>query len=543
MTFYAWLSDPDRRFYPASPAERKSSLKRDYALNERFSFQVLVRETEGEPRKVTVAVEASSGWEVRVRRIGYVPVVHANTGAEDLPEEAELGPQGLPGFVPDPLFEEQEMLLPRNETHGFWLSVKPSPEAQPGDHTIVVKVACEGEKPKTLKVTACLHHVRLQPRRDFHITHWFYADSLVAHYGVRAFSEEFWTICERFVANYAAHGNDVLYVPAFTPPLDGVKLPTQLIVVTRRADGTYHLDWTRVRRWLTLARRHGITHFEWVHPFTQWGVRHAIRIYEGENQEAEQLLFAPETPATSLEYRQFLQQYYAELHELLLEEGIVETSFFHVSDEPHGEEHKENYKAARAMLKELAPWMRTMDALTDIAYGREKLTDLPIPSIKTAVSFVQEGIDCWCYYCCGPRGRYLNRLLDTPLAKMWMHGILFYRWPFGGFLHWGYNYWFRSQTRELMDVYTRQDGGAWPGWAFGDTCVVYPGADGVPVDSLRWEIFSESLQDYQLLQTLGVSREDKAFKAIRDFNDFPKDSAWRLRLRQRLLKAADQREG
>lgn len=538
MTFSAWLSDTDRRFYPDSPAESRQSLTRDYARNERFSFQVLVREDEGAPRRVTVEAAGPEGWEVRVRRIGYVPVAHANTGAEDAPEEAEVG-RGLPGFVPDPLLPDQGLLLARGETHGFWVSVRPAAGAEPGRHAVRVTVSQEGGRPRRLTYTALLHAVSLEPRRDFHITHWFYADSLVAQYGVRAFSEEFWTICERYVADYASHGCDVLYVPAFTPPLDGVKLPTQLLTVTRGADGGWRLDWTRVRRWLAMARRHGITHFEWVHPFTQWGVRFAIRIYEGERQEEERLAFPDGTPATSPEYRAFLAQYCDELHGLLQEEGILETSFFHVSDEPHGDEHKANYRAAREMLRQIAPWMRTMDALTDIAYGREGLTDLPVPSITTAVSFVEEGIPCWCYYCCGPRGRYLNRLLDTPLPKIWMHGVLFYRWPFGGFLHWGYNYWFQSQTRNLVDVYTCQDGRAWPGWAYGDTCVVYPGADGAPVDSLRWEIFGESLQDYQLLQTLGVGRDDPAFHAVRGFSDFPKDSGWRLRLRRRLLKAGD----
>ena len=105
-----------------------------------------------------------------------------------------------------------------------------------------------------------------------------------------------------------------------------------------------------------------------------------------------------------------------------------------------------------------------------------------------------------------------------------MHGFLFYRWPFKGFLHWGFNYWFESQTRNLIDVYAEQDGLRWPGWEYGDTCQVYPGPNGKPVDSIRWEVFGESLQDYQLLQTLGVSRDDEIFAPIKDFNDFPKDA-------------------
>ena len=39
-----------------------------------------------------------------------------------------------------------------------------------------------------------------------------------------------------------------------------------------------------------------------------------------------------------------------------------------------------------------------------------------------------------------------------------------------------------------------------------------------------------------MLQTLGVSRDDEIFKPIKDFNDFPKDAKWRLKIRKQLLK-------
>jgi len=52
---------------------------------------------------------------------------------------------------------------------------------------------------------------------------------------------------------------------------------------------------------------------------------------------------------------------------------------------------------------------------------------------------------------------------------------------------------------------------------------------------MRWEIFGESLQDYRLLQTLGVSREDASLAALRSFEDFPKTAAWRDAVRLQLL--------
>jgi hypothetical protein len=125
--------------------------------------------------------------------------------------------------------------------------------------------------------------------------------------------------------------------------------------------------------------------------------------------------------------------------------------------------------------------------------------------------------------------------MDTPLAKIAMHGFLLYRWPFKGFLHWGYNYWYESQTRNLIDPYTVQDGKAWyKGWAYGDPFVVYPGTEG-PVDSVRWEVLAESMNDYRLLQTCGTARNDHLLAHIRSFSSFPKTEQWRRNARRALF--------
>jgi hypothetical protein len=535
MSAAIWTAKSTQRFYPASPTESRNRITLHAALNEKVSFQAVMRLDDPEPHRVQVSTETPDGWTARIRRVGYVPVKHLNTRLAEGPLEVD-GADFLPGYAPDPLFEESEFLLPPRETHAFRITCVPPPDADPGTVTIRARVAIDGGPSRTVTCRVVLHDVRLQPRRDFPITHWFYADAISDWYNAPLFGSDFWQLCKAYMANYTAHGLDMMYVPVFTPPLDGVKKPTQLLRVHRIQPETYEFDWSDVEKWVRAATGAGITSFEWTHPFTQWGARNAIRIYEGQGQH-EQLLWTPDTKATSDTYRTFLSQYLPQLKSFLDQNRLLNASVFHVSDEPHTEEDKNHYRAARQMLKDIAPWMRTMDALTDVEYGRLNLTDMPVPSIKTALEFQREGIESWCYYCCGPRGAFLNRLIDTPLPKIAMHGFLLYRWPFKGFLHWGYNYWYRSQTRELIDPYTVQDGHAWPGWAYGDTFQVYPGPNG-PVDSLRWETFSESLQDYQLLQTLAISRDSDLLKPIRAFDDFPKNARWREQVKQKLLQNA-----
>ena len=536
MSLCSWTSSSLVRHFPNTPPQAARHLVLDAALNEQLSFQVAVHLEAGDPMPVRVSVVGPEGWSVRVRRVGYVPILHRNVPASWGPLDAEAGGP-IPGYVPDPLFDEDSVIMGLGETHAFWVTVRPAAGATAGRYAVEATVTGpEGERMVHV-VGVRLHDVRLQPRRDFRITQWFYIDGLIDWYRTDMFDERFWAVAAEYVRDMVEHGQDTLYVHAFTQSTDGVKRPSQLLKVHEVESGRYEFDWGDVRRWVRLGRAQGIEAFEWCHLFTQWGAKHPVRIYEGQGKD-EKLLWDPGLPGTSDVYRRFLTQFLPELRRFVEEEGITDRSLFHISDEPHGPEHLERYGAVRAMMRELAPWMKVIDALSDIEIARRGLIDTPIPVISTALDFHEEGIASWIYYCCAPGERYLSRWYDTPLPKIAMHGFLFYRWPFSGFLHWGYNYWYRSQARDLVDPYTVQDALHWGrGWPYGDPFVVYPGPDG-PVDSLRWEVMAESLQDYRLLQTLNVSRDDALFSEIRSFADFPKASAWRQETRAQLLARA-----
>ena len=542
MAIQTWLSSSLVRHFPSTPAGGAQTLAVDVARNERFSFQLALHddgrfgrgEKRDEPLNVAVSAAGPRNWRIRIRRVGYVPMLHQNTSRAE--EESDLDGIGkIPGYVPDPLFDETAMMLPVDETHAFWFTVVPAPGARPGNYTLTVnfvpakfRIAAAGAAPRKLAVRVTVHDVVIAKRKRFSVSHWFYNDALLDYYRCAGFDKTFWRILPAYLEDVVEHGQDMLYVPLFTPPLDGVKRPTQLLRIRQTGKGTYAFDWSDVRAYIRCAKRAGVRYFEWPHLFTQWGATYAPRLYHGQGAD-EKLLWKPETAATAPVYRRFLSQLLPALHRFMTTEGLLERSVFHLSDEPHGE-HRTQYGRVREMVRELAPWMRLMDAVSDVEFAREKLTDLPVAIIETAPNFIKEGIPAWCYFCCGPRGRFLNRLLDTPLAKIRMSGWLFYRWPFLGFMHWGYNYWYQHKTRRLIDPFTVQM--PFPGLPYGDAFLVYPGVAG-PIDSIRWEIFAESLQDYALLQTLACDPE--SFRELKSFEDFPKSESWIRRTRRSLL--------
>lgn len=535
--FKAGLHTSLERIFPASKVSSSQRLVMDVAQNEFFSCQAAVRmdpvssaEMMPDPFTASVKADPVSPWEVRIRRVGYVPMRHRNTWK---PAEEIDGMEHIPGFVPDPLFEEQSVYMPFCETHAFWLSFHPRKAVKPGRYKVGLTVSHDGGKDIRLVLEVRVHPVKIRPRRDFSVINWFYTDSLLDYYKCEPFDSRFWSVLPAYLQNLVSHGQDTVYVPVFTPPLDGVKRPTQLLAVREAGRGRYRFDWRDVKRFIRVARECGIRKFEWTHLFTQWGAKYGIRIYRGQGLDRN-LLWDPETPATGRVYRNFLEQFLPELKKFLDKEGLTGKSMFHLSDEPHEAEHQGAYRQAREMLREIAPWMKVMDALSDARFAGEGLVDTPVCTISGVQEFIGKGMPVWCYFCCQPRGKYLNRMMDDSLAKIRMSGWLFYRWPLKGFLHWGYNYWHTNMSKTFLDPFQVSDGGHWPGWPYGDPFMVYPGEKG-PLDSIRWEVFAESLQDYALLQTVCQSRDSSLMKQLRSFEEFPRDEKWIRRARLSLL--------
>jgi hypothetical protein len=492
-------------------------------------------------------VPGAEDWKPVVRRVGFVPLRSFNTY---VPKDEIEGVGFIPGLCPDPLFPESTAHVGPQANGVFWISLFIPADAKPGRRQVKVRLTLENEfayvdwtrpKPWSVELIAevDVQPLVLQPRRDFPVTKWISADSIWEYYKIEPCGERFWQLADAYIANMVAHGCDVIYTPIFNARHEILVRPAQLLRVKRTGPDRYEFDFTDVRRWVRIALKHQAQHLEFTHFFTPAPTsgKHPQRIFE-RGEKIGPMLWAPEISATSETYRKFLEQFIPQFKAFLEAEKILDRSYFHCADEPDGDAQMADYRKARALLRELAPWMKVMDAMSDTRFATERLSDMPIPSIVTAPEFTKANCPAWTYFCCGPRDSYLQRLLDTPLPKIRMAGWLFYRLGARGFLHWGYNYWFVFCTARMSDPFLDASAGAWPGLPAGDPFVVYPGADG-PIDSIRWEVFAESLQDYALLQSAGIKPDDPLLAPLKSYADFPKSAAWIESARAKLLKARD----
>ena len=526
-----WLESSLKRVFPGTrPGGARTELLA--ARNTRMAFQACFRNDLPQALEVECRVIGADDLRPQVRWVGLVPMAHF-TPATDASELDGVG--HLPGLVPDPLWPQSKGTAGPYESRSFWLTLNIPAEAKSGPRKFAVRLStADGKQHVDLPVRLEVSQLVVQPRHDFPVIHWWRGEATWDYYKTGMFDERWWTLTGDQLANMLAHGSDVVYVPMFFNRRETFKRPCQLLIVEEPRPGQYRFDWSRVKRFTDLGKQTGFKRFEWPHLWIYWGVENPMRLYR---QDGEQMvmLWPPDISGFSETYLNFLRQFLPEFHRFLQAEGLLECSYFHLSDEPGAGQHIVNYRRARGILRDLAPWMKVMDALSNIEYGREGLTDIPIPIVSSAQAYIDAKIPHWVYYCCAPQGPWLNRFLDTPLPKIRMSGWLFYRLQAKGFLHWGYNYWHKMEREELGDPFTDASNASWPGIPYGDPFMIYPGPDG-PLDSIRWEVFAESLQDYAILQTLGVRPDDARLAELKSYADFPKSERWLRRSLEALLR-------
>lgn len=517
-----WLESSLKRIFPQSSPITAETLTLDVARNSRVSFQVGFHSFMKDQTHISCTMNAKV-LQPQVRYVGLVPFHHFNTDVQ--PEELD-GVGFLPGLLPDPLYPLNKVEANPYDSRSFWITLHVPTDLKPGRHVFPVTLEWEEgkeTKSKVLQLTLQVSELIVKPRQNFHVTHWWRGEATSLYYKTDLFSERWWELTRAQMKNLLEHGNDVAFIQNFFEFRVLFKKPCQMLVVQETSPGKYTFDWSIIKRFVSMCKELGYKKFEWAHLWLYWGVQDAMHIYTERNGQFE-LLWDKDLKATDPIYINFLEQYLPALHQFLQDEQILNDSYFHLSDEPWSE-HIENYRVARKVLQRIAPWMKVMDALSDVRYGREHLTDIPIPIISSAQDYIKEGIPHWVYFCTGPRNKWLNRLYDTPLAKIRMSGWLFYRFKALGFLHWGYNYWLRLDTEEPLDPFQEGSAYAYPGIASGDPFVVYPGPDG-PYDSIRWEIFAESLQDYAILQTAGIQPDNILLNDLKSYENFPKNEQW-----------------
>jgi hypothetical protein len=352
----------------------------------------------------------------------------------------------------------------------------------------------QGGNVRELSLKVNVHPVVLPPvgKDSFKYTNWMDFGSMAASHGLKPWSEDHWRMIEKYV-RLAARGRQNMGI---------VRVGT---VFGKDASGGMRLDKKRLGRLLDIYDRAGFWYLEGGHlaGFTKsWGSPAFKTAYT-----TNVTTTVPGALALSKLARMFMDEIQAR--------GLKDRWYQHVADEPGGRNVGE-YRITAGIVRRYMPGIRTVDAVEEPSFAGA--LDVWCPKVDAFERHralydgfrTNFGDRVWCYTCCIPGGKWMNRLMDGELLRPALIPWVSVMCDVDGFLHWGYNRWQRSQGQDpFREPYPKSWGGSNNGHSLppGDTHIVYPGKNG-PWPSARLEATRAGMEDADLLAMLRA--RDKA---------------------------------
>ena len=508
--------------------------------NEVCSFQVAYRWNGNMLKDVKINVVSSVSEYITLRTVGLVP--------SEMPCYADHDDNILrstPGLYPDILMpcEDSKITLLPEQWRSIWITVRPEGNVEPGKYPIRIEFEKAGGEELASEVFNLEILESGLPKQTLVHTEWLHTDCISTWYGVEVFSERYWNIVEKFIASAVKHGVNMILTPIFTPPLDtavGSERPTVQLIDVILSDNEYHFGFGNLERWVDICKKHGVEYFEFSHLFTQWGAQHAPKIVADIDGERKRI-FGWDTDSAGPEYKKFLSRMLPALLDFIYENGLGEYCYFHVSDEPLPQ-YLEAQQSANEIINKYLKDFNIIDAVSDFDIYKKSFVKTPVAAIKNIEPFIENGIKDLCvYYSCSQYKNVSNRFFNMPSARNRIIGFQLYKFCIKGFLHWGLNFWYSQFSLYPIDPFKVTDAGyAFPS---GDAFLVYPGQDG-PLDSIRYEVFCEALQDLRALHKLEekigrnsvIDLIDEGLDTPLTFSDYPKEAEWILLKREQINK-------
>lgn len=538
------LSSLTKVFLDQEPVEEKLDVS--ILRGETASFQVAVK-AYGD---IWVTATAP-GLKVTVREVEPVPVRYPCH--PDLVDDNYL--RKTPGLYPDVLTPLDETGLSRvgGFWKAFWIDAEPEADTPAGDYQVKVCVkGWEDDHDVFFEGEANVRFVDCPlPEQKLLLTNWFHPDCLADYYGVQVWSEKHWAIVENFVRSAVKMGMNMILTPLFTLALDtqvGLERTTVQLVDVKKDGGVYSFGFEKFERWVKMCQECGITHFEMSHLYTQWSSNRTPKIMATVDGEYRRI-FGWDVEGTSAEYREFLAAFLPKLVEKLKELGIKDRCRFHVTDEP-GVDFIPTYLQEKAQVEPYLEGIKMMDALSHFEFYQQGAVDYPVPATNAGdlpLFLASDVPEKWVYYCCGQDKDVSNRFIAMPSARTRILGVQLYRYNINGFLQWGFNFYNSVLSRKRIDPFAVTDG--CDTFQAGDPFIVYPGMDGQPLESIRFMVFRQAIQDMRALQLLEklAGRElveqliAEGLEEELTLTRYPRDNAYLHILRQRVNAEIEKR--
>jgi len=411
--------------------------------------------------------------------VGFIPLTKNTRDSE------KLRVRTAPCDVPDPLLEARTLDLEAGRTQPVWLTVRVPADAPPGEYQGEVAVVA-GDVRATVPFELTVDPFTLPNERHLLVTNWFNTGRIARAHHVEPWSEPFWQVLARYAENMAAHRQNVVYTP------------WTLIEVTREPDGTLSFKYDRFDRYVELFEKAGAAdRIELCHVghFGPGGWGGSQIVLDGVSA-----VYRASGKTVRLGPEEGLAPLLSDLQEHLRRRGWLEKAMIHVADEP-SINNVRSWREASGFVRRAAPEILRIDAIEGIDFSGA--LEVWVPKLshfdrwREAYEARRGDGQIWYYICCHPYGNvYPNRFLDYPTTCVRVLHWINFAEDLSGYLHWGLNAWGDDPFGTPPDRLPP-----------GDTHTIYPGSEG-PLNSIRWEIQRESIEDYEYLHLLAAKTAD-----------------------------------
>lgn len=229
--------------------------------------------------------------------------------------------------------------------------------------------------------------------------------------------------------------------------------------------------------------------------------------------------FRQDTP----EYEVLLASYLGQVEKHLEENGWLGKEYIYWFDEPHSR-HYPFVRKGMTNIRKAAP--RLTRFITEHRPGPDIMDVSEISCTifhrvepKVVADLRKQGREFWSYLCTGPKAPWVTLFIDHPAINLRMWLWISFQYQLEGILVWSSNYWtsnttFPQDSRQnpWEDPMAYRMGYGTPFgqvnyWGNGDGRFLYPPNRNVnhdttkyltgPVNSIRWEILREGIEDYE----------------------------------------------
>ena len=438
-----------------------------------------------------------------------------------------------------------------NVPSAVWAEVQVPEDAVPGDYTVTVKLysALYGQDETVVDTQTVPLHVSsyvLPDYKDwkFYLDLWQHTSNIARKHDVLLWSDEHFEVLKSYAQSLAALGQKSITVCACEIPWHGQScyedhefkgnlFEYSMIPVTRKKDGSFCYDYSKMQKYIDICTEAGITgDIEIFGIVNVWGNPKL----EGDKccpdyPEAIRIRYLDESDGCLKYVRdaEVLKDYVRSLEQYFLSTNQIDRVRI-AADEPGD---VEKYRNSLALLQELAPNFRCKCAINHAEFIEEfhdRIDDF-VPYIRcTIVEYERlmryrkdypDKTFMW-YVCCG--GASPNTFLRTDPIESRMVGIFTSVLRLDGFLRWNYAIWPDDPRHDIR--YTAFEAG--------DTNFVYPAYNGKVMLSLRYKNLQRGVADHELLEALREKKGDDAVNEVLkavirtdDIKDFWHETGWK----------------